>query len=259
MIHAQHYLNEELAKRLVEDFPGAKFMHTIRDPITSIDSWFDRKLEMELFGCNNRIDLLPRYLDLAVGSMLDLLAWDSGHKAMSDRTRAIRFEDMHAAAEPTMRKVANWLDIAYEPSLIESTWNGSPYVVMIRGVATCGANPANARRRSRNLSFSDCLLIFAFLHDNFVAWEYPYPKSVNRRWFRLAIILLLWIVPMKMEAITARMILLGQALPRLRRRQIGFALGAPFYIIKRRIRMMLLIARETRCRFSGRHEVMKLV
>jgi Sulfotransferase family len=259
MIHAQHYLNEELAKRLSEDFPGAKFMHTIRDPITGIDSWFDRKVDMESYGCNYRIDLSPRYLDTAVGAMLDLLAWDGGHTALGDRTRAIRFEDMHVAPDALMRRIADWLGIVYRPCLIESTWNGDPYVVTIRGVPACGANPANAQRRSRNLNVADRLLMFALLHDNFVAWDYPYPKAMNRRWLRLCTIALLWLVPMKIEALTARLVLLGQALPGLRRGRVGFALAAPLFVLKRRFRMMWLIAREARRRVAGKHVVMKLV
>lgn len=259
MVHAQHYLNEEMAKRLIEDFPRAKFMHTIRDPITGVDSWFDRKLDMESFGCNYRIDLSPRYLDSAVGAMLDLLAWDGGHEAMDTHTRAIRFEDMHVAPDATMRRVAEWLDISYRPCLIESTWNRVPYVVTIRGVASCGANPANAQRRSRNLTLTDRLVIFALLHDNFVTWKYPYPTKMDQRWVRICVVALLWLFPMKIEVLTARLILAGQALPGLRQGRIGFALRAPLFILKRRIRMMWLIAQEARRRVGRKYTVMKLV
>jgi len=259
MIHAQHYMNEALAKRLVDDFPSAKFMHTIRDPITGVDSWFDRKLDMDLFGCNYRVELLTRYLDSAVGSMLGLLAWDRSHTDMDARTRAVRFEDMHVDPEAVMRRIAEWLGIPYRPCLIESTWNGVPYVVTIRGVAACGANPANAKRRSKNLTFTDRLLIFALLHDNFIAWSYPYPKALNKRWVRLWTIGLVWLVPMKIEVLTARMILLGQALPNLRRGRVLFALRAPFFILARRTRMMWLVVQEARRRLRGRYTVMKLV
>jgi hypothetical protein len=259
MIHAQHYLDDELAQRLIEDFPSAKFMHTVRDPITGIDSWFDRRVDMESYGCNYRLDLSPRYLDSAVGTMLDLLAWDSGHEGMSARTRAVRFEDMHTAPEALMRRVADWLGIAYLPSLIESTWNRAPYVVTIRGVASCGANPANAQRRSKNLDFPDRLMVFALLHDNFVAWNYPYPKTMDRRFLRLCAVALFWPLPMKIEVLTGRLVLARQALPWLRTGRIRLAFSAPLFVLKRRVRMMWLIAQESRRRDSRQHAVMKLV
>jgi hypothetical protein len=63
--------------RLVEDFPDAQFIHTIRDPITGIDSCFGRKLEMKLYACEDRLWSTARYLDIAVATMIDLLAWDA--------------------------------------------------------------------------------------------------------------------------------------------------------------------------------------
>ena len=89
MVHSQHYVEQRLAERFVEDFPDAKFIHTVRDPITAIDSWFDRKLDMELYGCNGHLELMPRHLDIAVATMIDLLAWDRGHRGMESRTRAV--------------------------------------------------------------------------------------------------------------------------------------------------------------------------
>jgi len=259
MVHAQHYMDEKLAARLVEDFPSAQFIHTIRDPITGIDSWFGRKLEMELYGCDNRLDLMPRYLDIAVATMIDLLAWDTPHRGMESRTRAIRFEDMHVAPEATMRRLADWLGLSYQPCLVDSTWNGIPYVVQVRGVPACGANPANAKRRSKNLDFIDRMLIFALMHANFTEWSYPSPRAMRKRWVRLCVIALLWLVPTKMEFVTARLVLAKQALPRVSNGRIRFALGAPFFLLTRRLRLMWLVAKEARRRLSGNNTVIEPV
>ena len=259
MVHAQHYMDENLAARLVEDFPAAQFIHTIRDPITGIDSWFGRKLEMELYGCDNRLDLMPRHLDIAVATMIDLLAWDKPHRGMESRTRAIRFEDMHVAPEATMRRLAGWLGLPYQPCLVDSTWNGIPYVVHVRGVPSCGANPANAKRRSKNLNVVDRALVFALMHANFTEWNYPSPRVMRKRWVRLGVIVLLWLVPTKMEFVTARLVLIKQALPGLRNGRIRFAFGAPIFLLSRRMRMMWLIVQETRRRLSGNNSVIKPV
>jgi Sulfotransferase family len=257
MVHAQHYMDERLAARLIEDFPGAQFIHTIRDPITSIDSWFGRKLEMELYGCDNRLERMPRHLDIAVATMIDLLAWDKPHRGTESRTRAIRFEDMHVAPEATMRRLADWLGVPYQPCLVDSTWNGIPYVVQVRGVPSCGANPANAKRRSKNLDLADRMLIFALLHANFVEWNYASPRAMRNRLIRLCVIVLLWLVPTKMEFVTARLVLIKQALPSLSNGRTRFALSAPIFLLTRRFRMMWLVAQETRRRLSGRNVVIK--
>ena len=257
MVHAQHYMNEKLAARLVEDFPCAQFIHTIRDPISGIDSWFGRKLEMELYGCDNRLELMPRHLDIAVATMIDLLAWDKPHRGMESRTRGIRFEDLHVAPEATMRGLAEWLGLSYQPCLLHSTWNGIPYVVQVRGVPSSGPNPANAVRRSKNLNLADRVLIFALLHANFVGWNYPSPRPMRKRWVRLCVIILLFLVPSKMEFETARLVLVKQALPSLGKGRIRFALVAPIFLLTRRLRMMWSVARETRRRLSGENIVIK--
>lgn len=251
MVHAQHYMDERLAARLVEDFPEAQFIHTIRDPITGIDSWFDRRLEMELYGCGNRLETKARYLDIAVATMIDLTAWDAGHRHMESRTRAIRFEDMHTEPEAMLRKLADWLRLPFLPCMLESTWNGSPYIVQIRGVPCCGPNPANAKRRSRNLNAADRLLIYALMHANFAAWNYPCPAAMRRRWLRLCAIALTFLLPTKMELLTARWVVLQQALPALRNGRIAFALGAPWFLLARRLRMMWIVVKEARDRLSG--------
>lgn len=259
IIYAQHWTNDELAARFVEDFPNARFIHTVRDPISSFDSWFDREVDMQTYAAGQHLDLAPHYLSPAVETVRHLLTWDRAHRGMETRTRTIRFEDLHVEHEPTMRRLADWLGIAYRPSMLESTWNGAPYVVEIRGIPSCGSNPANARRRSKNLDPIDRLMIFALLHDNFVAWNYPSPSAMQRRWIRLCIIALFWLVPMKMELSAARWALRVQTLPALRNGRVGFACRAPFFLLECRLRTMLLIAREMPSRLVGKRHLLKVL
>jgi hypothetical protein len=258
MIYAQHCTDDEVATRFVEDFPSARFIHTIRDPISSFDSWFDRVLELRTVWCHPT-DVDPHYFSPGFDAVRDLLTWDRAHRGMEARTRAIRFEDLHLAPEATMRRVADWLGIPYVPCLIESTWNGTPWVVKVRGVAWCGSNPDNARRRSNNLDLADRLLMYALLRDNFIAWNYPSPKAMRQRWIRLCILAMLWIVPMKLELATARWMLRLQALPNLRRGRLGFACRAPFFLLKCRLKMMLLIASQARLRLAGNRVLLKVL
>jgi hypothetical protein len=257
MVYSQHYVNQDHAERFIEDFPNGQFIHTVRDPISGVDTWFDRQTQLELNDRGRRADLSARFLDPAVATMSVLLTWDCAHHGMGTRSRAIRFEDMHLAPKAIMDRLANWLGIPYHPCLIESTWNGTPYVVDIRGVRCCGATPANAKRRSKNLPLKDRLLVFALFHENFVKWNYPSPSAMRRRWIRLSTIALFWLLPMKMELSTARLIMQGQALPSLRKGRVAFALRAPFFLLKRRLRMMSLITAQARSRLSGYERLLK--
>jgi Sulfotransferase family len=258
MIYAQHCTDDEVAARFVEDFPSARFIHTIRDPISSFDSWFDRVSELRTRGCRPS-GLAPHYLSPGLDSVRDLLTWDRAHRGMEARTRAIRFEDLHLAPEATMRRLADWLGIPYLPCLVESTWNGTPWFVKVRGVVWCGSNPDNARRRSKNLHPADRLMIFALLRDNFIEWNYPSPTAIRRRGMCLCIIALLWIVPMKLELVTARWMVRLQVMPNLRRGRLGFACRAPFFLLKCRLQMMLLIAAQGRARLAGDRRLLKVL
>src|SRR6202034_745658 len=40
IVYAQHMVDDEMARKLVEDFPRATFIHTVRDPISSCDGMF---------------------------------------------------------------------------------------------------------------------------------------------------------------------------------------------------------------------------
>src|SRR5260370_5371965 len=259
IVYGQHWKNDELARCFIEDFPDGRFIHTIRDPISALDSWFDRELEMERFGAQYRPELAPRYLSPAAETIKKLLRWDRAHEGMEARTRAIRFEDLHLAPSTTMRRLADWLGIPYQPSLLESTFNGLPYYVRSGGVSWVGANPDNARRRSKNLNSIDRLLVFTLLQENFARWRYPMPGALRPRWQRLCIMAVLLPLPVKMEAINARLVLAQQALSSLRKGRFGFACGPLLFLLERRLRIMLFLAWQTRLRLGGGRQVVQVL
>jgi len=259
MVYAQHWPNEELARQFIEDFPTARFIHTVRDPISSFDSWFERVLDMQYHGAGRCWEQAPQYVSAAVETARHLFGWDRAHAGMEERSRAFRFEDLHVEPEAAMRRLAQWLKIPYHPCLLDSTWNGAPYVLEIRGVPCCGANPANALRRSKNLSHFDRMLIFALLHDDMIEWNYPLPPAVRRGWVRWCMVAAALLVPLKMEWANTRIVLFQQALPNLRRGRRLFALGAPLFLLHRRLRMILLIVSAARTRLAGKRAILKPV
>jgi len=268
IIHAQHDHNDERARLFIEDFPRGRFLHTIRDPISSLDSWYDHESAAQTFILEHLPDLerqryrgyfSSRYLDPAGHGIRSLFRWDRPHRGMEDRTCAIRFEDLHLAPEVTMRRLAAWLGIAYRPCLLQSTFNGTPFVNQSGGASWVGANPPNAARRSRNLGVVDRSLLFALLHQNFLAWGYPLPRGFARRWVRVCVVAALILLPMKMELKNMRLIFRQQVLPALRDRRIGYTCAAPCYLVIRRMIMIAFIAVQMRRRMGGKRQILKVL
>lgn len=258
MVHAQHAWNDRMAACLVADFPAAHFVHTVREPISALDSWFDRVLQLRTQHCDPSAPGTP-LMTPAVDAMTDILSWDRPHREMEERTRAIRFEDLHLSPAATMRRLAEWLDIPYRECLTQSTWNGKAWIVSIRGVRCCGANPENARRRSKYLNPFDRLLIDALLYENFVAWNYTVPSIVRTRFVRGCILGLLLPLPMKIEWAALCWVMTYQVIPKLRHGRWFFALKAPAFFMKRRWHMMALITAHARARMAHRPCLLKVL
>jgi hypothetical protein len=256
MISAQHWINGGLAQALVDDFPDARFLHTIRDPISALDSWLERHFTWQF---RDNPDLTSGYRYPALDALRDLLSWDAGHRGLQERTRAIRFEDMHLAPERIMRRLAEWLAVPYRSCLLDSTLNGRPYVVEAGGRSWVGPNPANVRRRSKNLNTWDQLMAFSLLHRNFVEWDYPYPRFLRYRLTRAAVVLAGVVIPTKMEWVNIRNIIRLQAAAALRKRRFAFALLSPCVLLVRRLRMMQLFVSAAATRSLGNSRPMRII
>jgi hypothetical protein len=248
-----------LATCFIDDFPGGRFIHTIRDPISGLDSWFDRVQEFYSSGEDYRPYLAKEHMNSVVFTLTTLLRSDRSHLGMETRTCAVRFEDMHLAPEATMRRLAGWLGLSYHPCLLRSTFNGIPYMNESRGVTWVGANPSKTERRSKNLSVLDQAMCFALLQENFLSWNYPSPIAFRRKWIRLCTIGLLLFVPLKIEILNSRTVVRRLALPALRQGRIAFTCATLWFLIHRRLRVIWLIVAEAKSRLGGKRKVLRLL
>lgn len=256
MITAQHWFHERYAALLNEDFPGAQFIHSIRDPISGFDSWLERHFTWQFRDSPVQFE---KYCSPALDAYINLLSWDAAHRGAELRTRAVRFEDLHLRPEETMRKLAVWLGVRFGASMTQSTLNGRPYVFTAGGVSWVGANPKNVHRRSSNLSRFDQSLLFALLHGNFKAWSYPEPMPFSWRLIRWGVIIAGVIVPTRMEIANARLNVAIQAAPASRAGRARFACLLPLILVKRRIRFSLLIVHQALLRSIGKRVPMTII
>ena len=241
ILYAQSLPNDQMARYLVEDFPHACFIHTVRDPITNCGRLFEHDLE-------------PHGFLAAVYVIARLTFGDKPHPGMESRTRTIRFEDLHLHLEETIGALAAWLGLAYRSSLLESTFNGRPFVWKPRtGASWSGVRPEKAARDSRNLFFTDRWMLCAVLYEDFVAWNYPCPRIFRHALVRILTCLLVLPIPMKMEILTARM-----AFKRLRSKDFRPAIKGLARICIGRVAIMSLLAAELYRRLVFGKQVLKL-
>jgi hypothetical protein len=248
IVYPQHAWNVQLARRFVEDFPKARFIHTVRDPITNCGRAFGARLG-QTAGYESF---------LTAGYVIgNLTTKDMPHPGMESRTRAVRFEDLHLHLEKTMRAVADWLSLSYQSSLLDSTFNSVPWVVERENTSWSGPRPAQAIRDSRNISFTDRGLLFAVLYEDFVAWNYPYPKLFKHAVVRILSCILFLLIPMKIEIIAARTAI--KTLPSLRRGGFRYATNALVRIVISRVAIMFCLAVELCRRLIFGKKVLELL
>ena len=249
MVHAQHSWEVAAAQGLVEDFPKALFIHIRYPLIRGFDSWFDRVTHIETDDGEypNR-----NYLKPALTVFEDMLAHDRPHPGMGERTRAVRFNDLHLANAETLRLVTEWLGLPYRPSLRESTFNGLPFVAESNGTDWVGARPEQFGRPAKNLNRLGRIFLYALLHENFVAWGFQHPQIFRYAWARRIVVTVLRQVPTKMEFRASRLIMSLQVRPALRRGEFGFAMRALARLIACRIELARIVGREFHRRIDGR-------
>ncbi|MGP0076531.1 MAG: sulfotransferase [Bryobacteraceae bacterium] len=231
IIYPQHVWDKTLARDLVEDFPRAKFVHTVRDPISSCDALFHFHLDT----------LVANHIFLPLSSLRFLVDKDRSLPGMESRTLAIRFEDMHSDPAGTMHDLADWLGLPYQDTLLESTFNGIPYVMKRDGVAWSGRRVEQVKRLSRHISAKDRALLFAFFYEDFAAWGYPYPNIVRFLLVRCMVFLSLILLPLKMERIAARAIFKGKILPAMRRGDLARVIKSCTSLAFCRVRIIRLL------------------
>jgi hypothetical protein len=276
IVFQQHWRDDTRARQLVEDFPKAKFIHTIRDPITLAGQILEyRLLVQESVGdpievrrpADRPAEKKPPVSLAARGAaafqqLVGLLRrkhlrpinGDRAHTAMESRTRGVRFEDLHRDIATTMRDVSEWLGLSYQATLTESTFNGIPWVITRNGKAWSGSRLEQAQRDLRFISPKDRALLFALFYNNFAEWNYPHPKIFGNPIVRWFVFVTLFLAPTKVEFMAARALFKSRILPSLRNGKISIAIKALLRILFYRLAIILLFVLEFvgRCVFGAK-------
>src|SRR5216684_352545 len=246
IVHQQHIWSNTNAHRLVSDFSHCRFIHTVRDPISCLDSTVEHFIDLNdpkfvAAQYDPAYIRRPRF-NYPAWNALWALAWrDAPHAGLQDRSVSVRFEDLHAKPRQTMGRVARWLGLSEGRVLLESTFNGKPWIVESRGQTWTGARPEQIPRRSRNMSWVDRAVVFALFQENFALWGYPYPRFFAFRWARALCLMLVLVVPMRSEIASDRTVMRTLLLPALRNAELRLAARTAWRTLVARVGLRVLL------------------
>lgn len=146
------------ALQFIEDFPEAKYVHTIREPLQSLGSFHKHyparsHLEPSLFG------------GIPV------------HEKVRASSRSVKLEDLHANPRLVMERLCLWLDIPWDELLLESTfqgleWWGDRSSVKLNGFSRA----AIAKNNDDIFPLFDKVRLWILLAPKYEKWKYDVPQ-----------------------------------------------------------------------------------
>ena len=232
IVYGQHDSDAALAQRMRADFPEIRFLHTVRDPVATCDASFHSLLPT----------LASQQLHLPHAVLDFLIRCDAPQSGVEALTRAVRFEDLHVRTVDVMRDLAAWVGLEYSDVLLQSTFNGVPYVVARDGIAWSGQRLLQAERKPRYFSDRDQLVLSALFYENFRQWGYEVPANFSGALVRLMTAFTVGLLPTTMERTGARLIYAERFEPALRERKPVRAVKSIMAVVVCRAKVFGLVA-----------------
>jgi hypothetical protein len=255
IVYGQHDWRDDAARRFIEDFPDGRFIHTVREPIAAVDSFFSWEIEQII-----RDGVRPQDRGVSPEILLTwVLFWDRPHSAMVFRTRAVRFEDLHLNTAGILARLCEWLEIPFRPALLQSTFNGKPYVVERAGKTWSGPRVQQVVRRAQNMWVGDRLLFYALLYENFERWGYRCPRAFGKRLVRSTACYWSYLLPMKFTFACMALTIRLETLPYLKAGRIWPALHAALWVVSCHVAFLRRFRCELRRRLSGDSDILQLL
>ena len=206
ILYPIHSGPQQHALYLVGDFPEARFLYTVRQPIQDIGSLTRHILY-------NRLPVSP--LECAFAQLLNdyMKHWgrSSARRVMGDRpffpeyaelTRAVRLEDLHKRPKDTLEAVCRWIGIPWDHRLLESTFDGKQWWNRPESPTVSGFGSQTIGQAHGDLiGRFDRVRLNGLLRGKHETWDYPVPGYARNRFFQLLMPLLL-LLPFKAEVRT---------------------------------------------------------
>jgi len=189
-----HTVSHPVVIALSEDFENPRPLHMVREPIQTLGSHFRHK--------QGAGDLKPR-----TSSMIVRNRYTSGKPALENlkfQSRALRLEDLHIAPKRTMMAVCGWLNIPWDETLLQSTfnglkfWNDSSSAHQVSGFN----KDIIAQKHEGLISRFDRLRYTVMFARRFQAFGYLMPNTVLCRRAVFLLLLPLFALPFRVERLS---------------------------------------------------------
>jgi Sulfotransferase family len=162
---------EIYAAEILDWFPDARFIQVLRDPrdnfaalAAGVDKHYSR------LGEDHKRTLASLLNRVRIGFQM---ARQNSARYGEGRYRLVRFEDLTGAPEPTMRGIADFLGIDFDPCLLKPTVLGIPAGGnAFDGVATFDVSARHVDRWRERISAEDAQVIEFHLADEMAAFGY---------------------------------------------------------------------------------------
>jgi hypothetical protein len=161
---------ELYARSLAQTFPRARFIQLIRDPRDNYSALRAGIERYRTFGDDERMLIFSAQQRMSLG--MKIASINQGELG-PDRYLVLRFEDLVAAPEATMKRVAGWLGVDFVPTLLQPTVLGKP----TRGnsyqnIAMFDVSSRNVGRWRERISAEEAALIEFLLADEMRSFGY---------------------------------------------------------------------------------------
>ena len=171
-----HGRPKPVAQAFLEDFPGAKFIYTVREPISNFSSSIAHIRSSHADYKFHPIEFTLRIQfcrDPGVGKELFVDRPYFEHLSATDQVKGIRLEDLHARPKDVMAATIGWLGLTWHNCLLESTFDGKKWWNRPESPKQSGFGGQMLRRNvSHHLSALDRFRVTTIAYPKAVAWNY---------------------------------------------------------------------------------------
>jgi len=179
IVHAMH-TPEPNMEAICKTFPEQKIILMTREPLDTFNSHY--KSHINVFHAENpgkNFWDLEQSINYPLDIFMNIFTSYKNIKnyvANHDLIRALKLEDIHANAERTMSRVAEWLEIPYHKNLHSSSFGGKTHWGDISIHHRTGpANKKMSYEHSKDYFENDAKILFTLTKQRYLNYEYPKP------------------------------------------------------------------------------------
>ncbi|MEO5371559.1 MAG: sulfotransferase [Magnetococcus sp. DMHC-1] len=180
-----HNPSGKRAEGLIEDFPDTIFLHMIREPLQTLNSFFKHTYVHEKYR--------PKFKTFAWVLSTILLGGTPANNEYKDRSRAVRLEDLKANPRSTMERVCQWIGIPWDDILLQSTINGKQFwFPTTEGKRLQGFEKDHLHQdNTKYFTWLDRFRLHVILAEKRRLWGYPTAPWASWNWVRYLVFFLL--------------------------------------------------------------------